>query len=106
MPRVPPLKREELPELEPLFRVVEQLMGFLPNSLLTMARRPELLKAFAGLAGLVNGPGALPPATKQLVAFVSSRAAGCSEVCLHPFRSERPTLCLWPRRSCWPRTAI
>lgn len=77
MPRIPPLPRQELAEFEPLFRIVENLMGFLPNSLLTMARRPDLLRAFAGLAGLVNGPGKLPPATKRLVAYVSSRAAGC-----------------------------
>jgi len=77
MPRIAPLSREELPDLEPLFGIVESLMGFLPNSMLTMARRPELLKAFAGLAGVVNAPGVLERETLQLVAYVSSRAAGC-----------------------------
>lgn len=77
MARITPLTREELSDLEPLFEIVEKLMGFLPNSLLTMARWPELLKAFVALAGVVNGPGTLGRETKQLVAFVSSRSAGC-----------------------------
>ncbi len=77
MAHVPPLSRDELPELAPLLAVVEQVMGFVPNSLLTMARWPELVRAFTPLAGLVNGPGQVPAATKRVVAFVSSRAAGC-----------------------------
>jgi uncharacterized peroxidase-related enzyme len=77
MAQIPPLRREDLPDLEPLFGIVESVMGFLPNSLLTMARRPELAKAFLGLAGVVQGPGKVDPETKHLVSFVSSRAAGC-----------------------------
>jgi uncharacterized peroxidase-related enzyme len=77
MAHIAPLRREDLPEFEPLFGIVENLMGFLPNSILTLARRPELARAFLALAGQVNAPGKLPPATKQLVAFVSSTAAGC-----------------------------
>ncbi|HEU4428468.1 MAG TPA: carboxymuconolactone decarboxylase family protein [Myxococcota bacterium] len=52
-------------------------MGFVPNSLLTMARWPHLLRAFVPLAGLVNGPGRIAPETKALVGFVSTRASGC-----------------------------
>ena len=77
MARIPPLRREDLPDLEPLFGIVESVMGFLPNSILTMGRRPELAKAFLGLAGQVQAPGKVDPETKHLVAFVSSRAAGC-----------------------------
>jgi uncharacterized peroxidase-related enzyme len=76
--RVEPLDRETVPELAPLFTLVEQAMGFVPNSLLTMARWPELVRAFGGLAAVVGAPRRLPPGTKQLVAFVSSRAAGCT----------------------------
>lgn len=77
MARIEPIPREQLPEFEPLFELVGRGMGFVPNSLLVMARRPELLRAFAALAGVVNGPGKLPAATRQLVAFVASHAAGC-----------------------------
>lgn len=52
-------------------------MGFVPNSLLTMAHRPQILRAFTALAGSVLGPGLLSRELKQLVAFVSSNASGC-----------------------------
>ena len=44
-----PLRREEHPELEPLFAHYEQTLSFVPNSLFTMARRPEILGAFSEL---------------------------------------------------------
>ena len=77
MAHVEPLPRSELAEFEPFFGIVEQVMGFVPNSMLTMGRNPELLRAFAGLSGQVLGPGKLSPELKQLVAFVSSAATGC-----------------------------
>lgn len=77
MPRVQPLSREELAEFEPFFSMIEQAMGFVPNSMLTLGRCPELLRAFAGLSGQVLGGGSVPPELKQLVAYVASHAAGC-----------------------------
>ena len=77
MPRIEPLPREELAEFEPFFALVESSMGFVPNSMLTMGRVPELLRAFAGLSGTVIGGGTLDPGLKQLVALVSSSATGC-----------------------------
>ena len=52
-------------------------MGFVPRSLLTMARRPELLDAFSRLAATVQMSDQIDPALGQLVAMVASRAAGC-----------------------------
>jgi AhpD family alkylhydroperoxidase len=72
-----PLERHAVPELEPLLGFAEQAMGCVPNSLLTMARWPELVRAFVPLAGLVNSPRRVGAELKSLVAFVSSRAAGC-----------------------------
>ncbi len=77
MPRIAALSREELAEFEPFFEIVEQTMGFLPNSMLTLGRRPEILRGFAALAGSVLGPGQLSGELKQLVAFVASNASGC-----------------------------
>jgi uncharacterized peroxidase-related enzyme len=77
MPRVDPLPREDLEGFEPLFGLVEAAMGFLPRSLLTMARWPELLQSFTALAGTVNMGGSVDPNLKRLVAFVSSNASGC-----------------------------
>jgi len=75
--RVAPLARADLAELEPVFAAVFAGMGFVPNSMLTMARSPQLLRAFAGLAMTVLGPGTLSAELKQLVAHVASLAAGC-----------------------------
>lgn len=77
MPRVDPLPRTELAEFEPIFQMIEQVMGFVPNSMLTLGRSPELLRAFGGLSSAVLGSSSIEPALRQLVAFVSSNAAGC-----------------------------
>jgi uncharacterized peroxidase-related enzyme len=78
MPHVRPIAREALEKYEPFFQVAEQMMGgFVPNSLFTMAHRPEILEAFMLLVGTVNGPGTVDPGLKQLVAYVASNAAGC-----------------------------
>ena len=76
MARVPPLPRDQVPELEGSFGPVERRMGFLPNSLLTMARRPEVLRAAASLAQAAR-TGTVSPELKELVALVSSTASGC-----------------------------
>ena len=74
---ITPKSRGELAELEPVFQMVEASMGFVPNSMLTMAHWPELLQAFAGLGGTVLAGGELDAELKQLIAFVASNAAGC-----------------------------
>lgn len=78
MPNVAPLPRSELSEFEPIFQSIESLMGFVPNSLLTLGRSPEILRGFGALSGAVLGHCSIEPALRQLVAFVASSAAGCS----------------------------
>jgi len=46
MTHITPRSREELTELEPLFKAVEASMGFVPTSMLTMAHWPELMQAW------------------------------------------------------------
>jgi len=77
MPRVEPLPRESLAEFEPFFGLVEQAMGFVPSSMLTMGRNPALLRAFAGLSSTILAGSKLDPALSSLVSHVASRAAGC-----------------------------
>lgn len=77
MPRVEPLPRQSLAQFEPFFRMVEEAMGFVPTSMLTMGRSPALLQAFAGLSGTILAGGKLDPGLKSLVSYVASRAAGC-----------------------------
>ena len=69
--------REDLKEFEELFKIVESFMGYLPNAHLTMSERPELLKSFSALAGVVFQSDGLDAGTKQLIALASSLSAGC-----------------------------
>lgn len=78
MPRIEPLSRESLPQYEDTFRMVEAALGVLPNSTLTMARRPEIMEAFAQLNAVVMAEGTVSGVLKQLVATVVSAAAGCA----------------------------
>lgn len=89
MARVAPLARRELEEFEPFFQIVEQVMGFVPNSMLTMGRRPEILRGFTALTAPVLGPGKIPADLKQLIAFVSSNASGCRYCQAHTSSSAR-----------------
>jgi uncharacterized peroxidase-related enzyme len=77
MANVKPLARSELPELEEVFRLYDETLSFVPNSLYTMARRPEILKRFSELITAVYRTGTVPVELKPLVALVASTAAGC-----------------------------
>ena len=78
MPRVEPLRREDLPQYEDQFALIESVMGFLPTSLLTMARSPALLQHLTGLVGAATTMGHIDPPLVHLVSHVASRAAGCT----------------------------
>ena len=77
MARVKPLARRDLPELEELFQLYDETLSFVPNSLYTMARRPEILEAFSELITQIWRTGTVPVGLKPLLAIVSSTAAGC-----------------------------
>lgn len=77
MANIDPLRREDLPELEELFQHYDDTLSFVPNSLYTMARRPEILRVFSELITVIWRSGTLPIELKPLIAVVSSQAAGC-----------------------------
>ena len=77
MANLEPLRREDLPELEELFQHYDETLSFVPNSLFTMARRPEILRAFSDLITKIWRTGTLPIELKPLIAVISSQAAGC-----------------------------
>jgi uncharacterized peroxidase-related enzyme len=77
MAHMEPLRREDHPELEPLFRHYDETLGFVPNSLYTMARRPEILGAFSELITQIWNTGTLPKELKPLIGIIASVAAGC-----------------------------
>lgn len=77
MANMQPLRREDNPELEELWRLYDETLSFVPNSLFTMARRPEILEAFSDLITKIWRTGTVPTQLKPLIAIVASTAAGC-----------------------------
>ncbi|MBE40124.1 MAG: fusion protein [Acidobacteria bacterium] len=63
--------------MEELFAHYDETLSFVPNSLSTLARRPETLRVFSDLITVIWRTGTLPIELKPLVALVSSMAAGC-----------------------------
>ena len=83
-PRLAPLPPNHDSELAEYFAKLEKRNGYLPNSQLTMQRRPKLVKAFAQLSAAVWDPeGSVDLGFRRLVGHVASRAAGCQYCMAH-----------------------
>lgn len=88
MPRIEPLPLEESGELRPLLEASRARMGFVPNSMRILARRPEILMGFRHLTEAINGPSAtIPRPLRSLIAQMASRAAGCGYCMAHTAHS-------------------
>jgi len=82
--RLAPLRKDELPELKTELDAAERRMGFIPNSVLIMGRKPKMVKGFQALSASVWDPeGKVPMAFKRLLAHVASRSAGCQYCVAH-----------------------
>jgi uncharacterized peroxidase-related enzyme len=78
MSRLTPLSADATPELKPYFDFFLGTLGFTPNSVLTMQRKPKLVKAFAELNAAVMAPdGEVDLGFRRLIGYVASKAAGC-----------------------------
>jgi len=77
------LDRKDVPELESFFEGIESKLGFLTNSMLTMAHKPELVKSLVPMLGAVFGPGTVSQEIKQLAGFGVSHQAGCQYCVAH-----------------------
>ena len=78
MPLVTPLPEDHNPELLDLIQFFRGPLGVVPNSVLTMQRRPKIARAFTELnkAVMENG-GRVTAEQKRLIGYVASHAAGC-----------------------------
>jgi alkylhydroperoxidase family enzyme len=73
-----PLPPDSTPELAEDFALFERILGFVPNSLLTMQRRPGMVRGFGALTRAVMDPdGPVDLGFMRLVAHFASRASGC-----------------------------
>ncbi len=81
-PRILPLPPD--PALSEQFEASKKSLGFIPNSLLIMQRKPKMVKAWAQMLAAVWDPdGKVDRGFKRLVAHVTSRAAGCQYCMAH-----------------------
>ena len=76
-PRLAPLPADHVPELREFFEDAKQRIGFVPNSMLIMQRKPKLVKAFAQLGDAVRSDAKIDRMLISLISYVASRAAGC-----------------------------
>lgn len=78
MAHMQPLPPETTPELADDFAIFEHILGFVPNSLLTMQRVPAMVRGFGELTKAVMAKdGAVDLGFMRLIAHFASRAAGC-----------------------------
>jgi uncharacterized peroxidase-related enzyme len=88
MTRITPLRPEDLDDaVRQGMETQRRQLGLVPESLLTMAHRPELAAAWAGLTATIVGAGSVDRGLKQLVAYVASSAHGCRYCQAHTAQS-------------------
>ncbi|MCO5725788.1 carboxymuconolactone decarboxylase family protein [Robiginitalea marina] len=88
MPLVTPLDPHADPETRELAEFFMETLGFCPNSVLTMQRRPAISRAFIGLnKAVMANEGRVSSALKRMIAWVSSNAAGCRYCQAHAIRA-------------------
>jgi len=88
MPLITPLATDHDPEVAKLAEFFNETLGFPPNSILTMQRRPAIAKAFIELnKAVMANRGRVTSALKRLIAYVSSLAAGCRYCQAHAIRA-------------------
>lgn len=88
MPLVTPLDASHDPETQELAAFFNETLGFCPNSVLTMQRRPAISKAFINLnKAVMANEGRVTSALKRMIAWVSSNATGCRYCQAHAIRA-------------------
>jgi uncharacterized peroxidase-related enzyme len=77
MPHLDPLPWDAVPQFRDRFEHYQDTRGFVPNSILTMSRRPAIAAAFMDLNRAVLYEGTVPEELKMLVSLITSQASGC-----------------------------
>lgn len=78
MPHMQPLPFDSVAEdIQERFIHYKNTRGFTPNSIQTMARRPNIVRAFMQLNQAVLYEGSVSEELKMLVSLIASQAAGC-----------------------------
>lgn len=88
MPLVSPLPPDHDPEVAELAAFFNETLGFCPNSVLTMQRRPAIAKAFIQLnKAVMDNKGRVTSDLKRLIGYLASMNAGCRYCQAHTIRA-------------------
>ncbi|HMB48695.1 MAG TPA: carboxymuconolactone decarboxylase family protein [Afifellaceae bacterium] len=89
MPHIPPLTIYETEAARADIETLASATGFIANSMLTLARRPEIARAVLGLIQAVvrNPHGTVDQELRWMVAHVTSVANGCTYCSAHTFKN-------------------
>lgn len=78
MPLIRPLSPDHDQEVAELATFFNETLGFCPNSVLTMQRRPAIAKAFIELnKAVMKNEGRVTSEQKRLIGYLTSANAGC-----------------------------
>lgn len=86
-PLVVPLPETD-PSIAELVKFYNETLGFCPNSVKTMQRRPHIAQAFIELnKAVMENQGRVTSALKRLIAYISSYTTGCQYCQAHTIRA-------------------
>ncbi|HJP33886.1 MAG: carboxymuconolactone decarboxylase family protein [Candidatus Latescibacteria bacterium] len=88
MPLVDPLDIDGDDETARLAEFFNETLGYCPNSVLTMLRRPPIARAFIEYnKAVMENKGRVTSSLKRLVGYIASHAAGCRYCEAHTIRA-------------------
>ena len=88
MPLINPLLSIKDKETQELVTFFNETLGFCPNSVLTMQKKPHLAQAFVNLnKAVMDNAGAITSEFKRIIAYISSNTAGCRYCQAHTIRA-------------------
>lgn len=87
-PLVFPKSSVDDPELQRLIEFYNETLGFCPNSIKTMHIRPRIARAFIEMnKAVMENNGRVTSELKRMIAYVSSKVAGCKYCQAHAIRA-------------------
>jgi len=87
-PLITPLPKDSDPEVESLVDFFNTTLGFCPNSVLTMQRRPAIATAFINMnKAVMENKGRVTSSLKRMVGYMSSFTSGCRYCEAHTIRA-------------------
>ena len=83
MSRLASPDQNSLYQCESALSQAQDMMGYLPNDVLSLCHWPELLQSLSGLVKTILQSGQVDPALKRLIGIISSHTQGCTYCTAH-----------------------